>query len=1629
MAYRVPGTTRTAPIKKRRPVVPVPFVHSVEDQPVYRPPPPPPTPQATPPPPPSVQFAKQEQKQYDEAGWNLLNIHNFRRQELEAREVANRATAEKNRLDEETVQAHQEKELRLLQESFMPETPSLQFVQAASFRGDRPISEIYEEAREAEGQANLIKFGRWRDKASPYEQEAMGGMSAGLIKENMTAGTIRDIVDAERRNDGSVYQYTPEQRKSANRIISGSRPTPTLGEQTMAPGTSFIPEDAQDANAAAKEAAERIRQEAQEEEYKKQPHSYAGGHKPDPKEGEPIFSLKRDIIDAPENIPKFALGVIDTVFEAEQEAIPPLTGPIIKAVFETARIPYAEPLAEEVSRLAVPTTAITGGAKTVGWQLTRAAAAEGLINMMQVRGRRGATNKPMPSIREDAINFFTGAGGRLALHGAGAAVTRARGKGVPDVGAPKVDVPTEAADDQPLKLNFYEADKPKLGRHTVNATDEAGQDIGKIEWREPPAGEPGTAHIVDVHVDEAYQGRGVGSALRKHVMDDMAERGYTDVTSDLSTPAGARLAGRSGASFEDAKGLPLTADEAVEEAALGLKGRGPRSRTRLTPEEAPPVAKAADEVLDEAPTDMQGNPLSRKEIKRRLANATEEGRTGDIEWYKKALNEAPETAPPTPKRGKIPPEEPKAPESTPAAAAGTVEGAPAKSPEEANLAQEAAADLPEAPPVEAPTPKKSGRFQTDDTIYDKKGQPYTFVKHGGKKKPGMVYVKKGNSKKVFAIPRKGLSTTSPTAVPLPIEPHKTRFKAGADPIERLGSLVRTSKRLRGEAQVIKAGIRGEKTAAGIAAEEAAEKAPGRRPGDVSRAAKGQQKGKEILPIIDPPRGKFTDEDILAIEDAIKKHYPDDFYGRQNARNAMDRLLDGYPLAPHEIKSLTGIMPADVLDRVKPIIGLARTVGQEALDIALNAQRMIQVGVGDLGHLLRQAFLATSHPRKWSKNAVDSVRFLFSGKYSDDFARAVRDDVDFDTLYDLGLDLEGVKQQLGEGARTTFEENLLYGEGKIMAWLGNHAPVIKQTTRAFRLGLATLRFSIAKEHLANMRRLGATTEELSGMANFVNRMTGRGTLGPAEKLAPQMNALFYAARLQASHIQAPAYIFFKAFDSTKGSRYVQKLAARTLISSTLLAGGTLALAKAVGADIEVDPRSSNFGKIKIGPTRIDVTGGFAPMIRLVDRIATEAAGGKGLKTDIGDFRNIGVKELIGDFLQGKLSPGASTAYDAWRGENFAGEKLTADWATVRREAINRGTPLFLQSMVEAYQEGGWADVPFASAELVGLGTMTYTPPTAAINNLINDDIEGGIIDLDDYPEFDGEGPRTRGELHPKDQRDFEKRHREELAEIEKQYELQGPDALSSTFKAQEETANQLTADVAKLDKDLNHGTISGKEYRESIEELKSDSRAVSDFIGKMLEDQGFEEGERPEESGYAQDMYDYGAIFDKYPNAKIDADERSAMFNNIEVFYEIIGPEREAELDDNMNLGFKESPTYRIMENDKDTIDESGYHDRVQDVWDQVVGDAEDRGVDLPDDYYDYKRQLTKEASGLSVRESDRVLHRDRWLRRHERIGRRVLRRWSNDNPEALDLVIKWGYKDDPSKWDIGTLEEADLDDY
>ena len=147
---------------------------------------------------------------------------------------------------------------------------------------------------------------------------------------------------------------------------------------------------------------------------------------------------------------------------------------------------------------------------------------------------------------------------------------------------------------------------------------------------------------------------------------------------------------------------------------------------------------------------------------------------------------------------------------------------------------------------------------------------------------------------------------------------------------------------------------------------------------------------------------------------------------------------------------------------------------------------------------------------------------------------------------------------------------------------------------------------------------------------------------------------------------------------------------------------MGLATLAGATIGTDPREPDFGKMRVGDTRLDWWAGIQQPMRLLARIfigATDKAGwtGKHLTETQKDISPI---DLVTRFAAFKLSPAITLPHEFYTGKDMVGQPVTPS-----ESAVNAVTPMVYDDIVEAYKDGG-------------LGRTAWTSPAAFLGTAVN-----------------------------------------------------------------------------------------------------------------------------------------------------------------------------------------------------------------------------------------------------------------------------------------------------------------------
>jgi len=231
----------------------------------------------------------------------------------------------------------------------------------------------------------------------------------------------------------------------------------------------------------------------------------------------------------------------------------------------------------------------------------------------------------------------------------------------------------------------------------------------------------------------------------------------------------------------------------------------------------------------------------------------------------------------------------------------------------------------------------------------------------------------------------------------------------------------------------------------------------------------------------------------------------------------------------------------------------------------------------------------------------------------------------------------------------------------------------------------------------------TIQEAEAIANFVNITTGRGNLGKAQGAAVALNTLFFAPKYMVSRFQ-----FIIGQPLWQGNKRTRKLIAMEYARFFLGLAVMYGLADLFGFDIEEDPRSTDFLKIKFGNTRIDPMSGLSQTTVLLSRVIS----GK-TKNEEGEIIPIRGEDVpfnqkkssgyIWQFLRNKFSPMISHPLNVADGENAMGEPITAKSAIT-----DTLIPMSFRDIYEAMKEHGVAKgSALAIPVIFGIGMQVYS----------------------------------------------------------------------------------------------------------------------------------------------------------------------------------------------------------------------------------------------------------------------------------------------------------------------------------
>lgn len=234
----------------------------------------------------------------------------------------------------------------------------------------------------------------------------------------------------------------------------------------------------------------------------------------------------------------------------------------------------------------------------------------------------------------------------------------------------------------------------------------------------------------------------------------------------------------------------------------------------------------------------------------------------------------------------------------------------------------------------------------------------------------------------------------------------------------------------------------------------------------------------------------------------------------------------------------------------------------------------------------------------------------------------------------------------------------------------------------------------------------------GAGEFANGLTIRGNLGKFEGSgADLVNKFLFSPRFLKSQ-------FDNLTMRLGNNRIDPMLKRRSAVNLVKYLSATAAIITAVNklkpGTVNYNPLKPDFGHIKVGDTRFDMTAGMSSMVVLAAKLADQIArhtGAYKAAQKTGIIKNIPAQEyktsteagvdIVKNFTENKLSPAASLVKDILKGKDFEGKPIT-----LGGEMGNLVEPIPFTSFEELKDPNSANKVLSIIADELGISARTY-----------------------------------------------------------------------------------------------------------------------------------------------------------------------------------------------------------------------------------------------------------------------------------------------------------------------------------
>lgn len=421
--------------------------------------------------------------------------------------------------------------------------------------------------------------------------------------------------------------------------------------------------------------------------------------------------------------------------------------------------------------------------------------------------------------------------------------------------------------------------------------------------------------------------------------------------------------------------------------------------------------------------------------------------------------------------------------------------------------------------------------------------------------------------------------------------------------------------------------------------------------------------------------------------------------------ALFKLLNGESIPQrNELKILDDVFGNGFADKITELHGGIGAVGLKLSKVA-NTMKSMQNALSLAAPLRHGIGLATR--KEFYPAFADMFKFFGNKEFYETSMQALEERPNYLLGRDAGLFLAKPGSLMGS------EEEFLNSYAGQIPGVRN---VVGASQRAYTGFLNKLRADTFDSMIKQAKSLGndtfaqvgdsvEATKTTKAIANFINNATGRGSLGPLNKMTNELNLALWSPRMMSSRIQM--FTNPKLYmDLPKGMR---REGLKSLLGIAALGTTIDTLAAYGGAKVSTNILSTDFRKSRFGKEIIDPWGGFQQYVVAAARML---AG----KTD--SSTPTSRLDIAGRFLANKESPAAALAHTLLTAKftgksddpKTAGNMTTqyGEKTSIQSQIVKQFVPIFIQDMNDLLQ----SDLDFSRS--IGLDTALGAASAAGMS---------------------------------------------------------------------------------------------------------------------------------------------------------------------------------------------------------------------------------------------------------------------------------------------------------------------------